>query len=52
MITLGRLEVLLFTGQITDDEYAKRKDAYIEKLIDLYVNGIIDKEEFNELLYR
>lgn len=50
MTTLGHLEVLLLTGQITGDEYRERKDTYVEVILDLYVKGIITKEEMYERL--
>lgn len=45
MNTLGKLEKLFLAGQITEEEYKERKDTYIETLLELYVKGIIDKEE-------
>jgi hypothetical protein len=50
MNTLGRLEKMLMQGKITEEEYKKRKDTYVEIILDLYVKGIIDKEEMHERL--
>lgn len=45
MNTLGRLEKLLLEGEITEEEYKKRKDVYVETILEMYCMGIIDKEE-------
>ena len=50
MTTLGHLEVLLLTGQIGEDEYKERKETYVETILELYVKGIITKEEMYEKL--
>lgn len=50
MNTLGRLERMLMKGKITEDEYKERKDAYVEVILELYVKGIIDKEEMQKRL--
>jgi gamma-glutamyl-gamma-aminobutyrate hydrolase PuuD len=50
MNTLGRLEKMLMQGKITEEEYKERKDTYVEIILDLYVKGIIDKEEMHERL--
>lgn len=48
MNTLGKLEKLFLAGEITEEEYKERKDTYIETLLELFVNGIITKEELYE----
>lgn len=50
MNTLGRLEKMLLNGTITETEYQKRKAAYVEVILELYVKGIITKEEMQERL--
>lgn len=48
MNTLGRLEKMLMEGKITIEEYKERKDTYIEVILELYIKGIIGKEEMYE----
>lgn len=50
MNTLGTLEKLLLSGEITESEYRERKETYIETILELYVKGIIDKEQLHEKL--
>lgn len=50
MTLLGRLEVMLLTGEITEEEYQEKKATYIETLLELYVKDIITKEELYERL--
>lgn len=50
MNSLGKLEQLLLAGEITEEEYKYRKAVYVETLLDLYVMGIIDKEQLKEKL--
>ena len=50
MTTLGHLEVMLLTGQITQEEYEVKKKVYVETLLELYVKDIISKEELYERL--
>ena len=50
MNTLGHLEKLLLQGEITEEEYKERKAVYVETLLELYVKGIISKEEMQEKL--
>ena len=50
MNTLGHLEQLLMQGEITEEEYKERKAVYVEIVLDLYVQGIIDKEQMLEKL--
>lgn len=47
---LGKLEVLLLTGQITEEEYKEKKAAYIDTLFELYIKDIITKEQLYEKL--
>ena len=50
MNTLGHLEKMLMTGEITEEEYKERKFAYIETILELYIKGIISKEKLQEKL--
>ena len=50
MNTLGILERLLLKGEITKDEYKERKETYIETILELYVKGILTKEQMLEKL--
>ena len=50
MNTLGVLEKLLIAGEITEDEYRERKAAYIETILELYIVGILTKEQMQEKL--
>lgn len=50
MNTLGQLEKLLMAGEITEEEYKERKAVYVETILELYVKGIIDKEQMEEKL--
>ena len=50
MNTLGRLEKMLISGKITEEEYKERKNTYIEIILELYVKGLIDKEEMERRL--
>lgn len=50
MNTLGKLEKLLLAGKITEEEYLERKAVYVETILELYVKGIINKEEMKEKL--
>ena len=50
MNTLGHLEKMLMEGQITEDEYKKRKEVYVEQILELYVLGIITKEQMQQKL--
>lgn len=47
---LGALEKLLLAGEITEDEYKERKAVYVEQLLELYIMGIITKEQMQEKL--
>lgn len=48
MNTLGKLEEMLISGEITDEEYKKRKEIYVETILELYCLGIITKEQMKE----
>lgn len=48
MNTLGKLEKLLLAGDITEEEYKERKESYIEIVLEMYVMGIINKEQMYE----
>lgn len=50
MNTLGKLEQLLMNGEISEDEYKERKEVYVEQILELYVLGIITKEQMQEKL--
>ena len=50
MNTLGHLEKMLLAGEITEEEYRKKKAAYVDTLFELYVKDIITEEELKERL--
>lgn len=50
MNALGHLEQLLLSGEITEEEYRERKAVYVEQLLELYIMGIISKEQMKEKL--
>ena len=50
MNTLGHLEHMLLNREITEEEYKEKKAAYVETILELYIKGIIDKEELYEKL--
>lgn len=50
MNALGHLERLLLSGEITEEEYRERKAVYVEQILELYVKGIISKEQMQEKL--
>lgn len=50
MNTLGKLEKMLLAGEITEDEYKYKKAVYVETILELYVKGIISKEQLKEKL--
>lgn len=50
MNTLGKLEELLICGDITVEEYCERKEVYVETILEMYVMGIITKEQMLEKL--
>lgn len=50
MNALGHLEQLLMNGEITEEEYRERKALYVETILELYIKGIISKEQMREKL--
>lgn len=50
MNLLGKLEIQLLTGEITEEEYQTKKKVYVETLLELYVKDLITKEELYEKL--
>ena len=50
MNALGRLEKMLIDGEITEEEYKERKAVYVETILELYIKGIIGREELYEKL--
>ena len=47
---LGFLEDMLMNGEITEEEYKKKKTWYVETLLELYIRDIITEEELKERL--
>ena len=50
MNALGHLEKMLMAGEITEDEYKERKAVYAETVLEMYVMGILTKEQMQEKL--
>ena len=50
MNTLGKLEQLLLAGEITEEEYKERKETYVETVLEMYVMGVINKDQMYEKL--
>ncbi len=50
MTLIGKLEVMLLTGEITEEEYKNKKAVLVETLLELYVKDLITKEELYEKL--
>ena len=50
MKALGMLETMLMNGEITEEEYKYKKMVYVEMLLELYIKGIITKEQMQERL--
>lgn len=50
MKPLGHLEQMLMKGEITEEEYKKKKAWYVETLLELYIKDIITEEELKEKL--
>lgn len=48
MNALGHLEQMLMNGEITEEEFKERKAVYVETILELYIKGIIGKEEMYE----
>ena len=47
---IGILEKMLMNGEITDEEYRERKAVYVETILELYIKGIIDKDQMLDKL--
>lgn len=47
---IGRLEILLLTREITEEEYVERKEKRTDKIFELYEQGIITKETMFEMM--
>ena len=47
---LGHLEKMLLAGELTEEEYKKRKSVYVETILELYVKGILTEKELKEKL--
>lgn len=50
MNALGKLEKMLLEGEITGEEYKERKAVYVELILEMYVMGILSKEEMQDRL--
>lgn len=50
MNALGHLEKMLMAGEISEEEYKERKATYVETILEMYVMGIISKEQMQEKL--
>lgn len=50
MNALGILERLLLDGEISEEEYKERKAAYVELILEMYVVGLLTKEEMQDRL--
>ena len=47
---IGHLEQKLMNGEITEDEYTKKKTLYIDTLYELFIKDFITEEELKERL--
>lgn len=47
---LGHLEKMLLAGEISEEEYKKKKAVYIETILELYIKDIITEEEMKKKL--
>ena len=47
---IGHLERKLMNGEITEEEYKKKKVLYVETLFELYAKDFITEEELKERL--
>ena len=45
MNALGHLEKMLMACEISEEEYKERKETYVETILEMYVMGIITKEQ-------
>ena len=48
--TIGHLEQKLMNGEITEEEYTKKKTLYVETLYELFFKDYITEEELKERL--
>ena len=48
MNTIGHLERMFLDGEITEEEYKERKTTYIDLILEMYMQGLIDKEEMQK----
>ena len=46
----GHLELLFMNGEITEEEYKKKKALYVETLFELYIKDIITEKELKDRL--
>ena len=44
MNIIGHLEQMLMNGEITEEEYKKKKAVYVETLLELFIKDIISEE--------
>ena len=51
MNIIGHLEKLLMNGEITEEEYKKKKAYYVDTLFELYCLDIITEEELKSKLW-
>lgn len=42
---IGHLERMFLDGEITEEEYLERKKVYLDTILEMYIKGIITKEE-------
>lgn len=47
---LGKLEQMLLSGEISEEEYKERKATYVEQILELYILGLISKGQMQEKL--
>ena len=47
---LGKLEQMLLSGEITEDQYKEKKTVYVETILEMYVKDLITKEQMEEKL--
>lgn len=50
MNIIGKLEQRLLDGEITEEEYRKKKTVYIDTILEMYCMDLITKEEMQERL--
>ena len=48
--TIGHLEHKLMNGEITEEEYTKKKTLYVETLYELFIKDFITEDELKERL--